>query len=519
MFAVIHLPDFPLQALLRFQPALRHEPTAILSGEGRRAAVSHVGPMGSGDQPPGGAPGRCALPRDPDLCPPGRAGLSGPPGSEHQSPGVTPGMSAAQALAVCPALQLLAPSPDAEREADALLLTAARALSPTVEHTAPGCCTVDLTGTDDSRGAQFTSLRADLGACGLDARIGIGPTPFVARLAALQASPELQVTDTGEFLAPLPIGLLEPTPDEERLLGDLGLHTFGSLTALPRASLADRLGARGEELYARATGEHLRPLQPAPLPTRHLATRTFEDPVEVLEPLLFTLRRFCERLAAETGQLGGGTGRLALMLTLEDDSTHARDFDLPEPTADADRLFAVIETHLCSLHTESPVTGLTLEAFPARRLQLQEGLFDTGLCDAPLFFATLGRLAAVAGSGNVGTPRRADSHRPDAFVLDPPAAQVSILRPPASPAPHGPLLRRLRPPARATVELTDARPSYLASPVATGGITVLRRPFRSSGDWWSADAWTREEWDIRVGDGLYRLLHVPDGWFVEGTYD
>ena len=71
----------------------------------------------------------------------------------------------------------------------------------------------------------------------------------------------------------------------------------------------------------------------------------------------------------------------------------------------------------------------------------------------------------------------------------------------------------------ATVELIAARPSFLFSALATGEINVVRRPFWSNGDWWRPEAWSREEWDVQIGAGLYRLLHVPEGWFIDGVYD
>ena len=179
-------------------------------------------------------------------------------------------------------------------------------------------------------------------------------------------------------------------------------------------------------------------------------------------------------------------------------------------------------------------------------------------CEDLMFFSTLGRLAAIVGTENVGTPRHADTHRPGAVVLSVPSAFVPERRVPAAPANHGPLLRRLRPPVAVTVELTDAgdnapseapqagtpaatsasddsrhhgppgrwdsartysRPSYLVSSVATGSVTILRGPFRANGEWWSLESWACEEWDVQIDAGLYRLLHLPKGWFIEGIYD
>lgn len=480
MFAVLEIPSFPLHALLRFNPALRGEAVAVLEGEGRRARIA------------------------------------------YKSPGavnVALGMTAAQALSECPSLQLVPPSLVGEREAGSLLLTAGWSMAPRVEATGPGVITVDLAGANLRQlRERLPALRAGLAADGLPLRVGIAANPLLARYAAFHAEPECWVEDSRAFLRPLPIALLDLTEAESRLLHDLGLHTLGSLTVFPRAALANRLGARGDELWAKAAGEYSRPIQPAPLPTRHRAEMDLEVPVETLDPLLFVLRRFCERLALEVGQFGGGTAKLSLTLRLDDDNQVARDFDLPEPTASPDLLFAVLENHLASLHTDAAIIGLALEALPARRLQTQEGLFDTGLKDAPMFYATLGRLAAVVGSANVGTPRRADSNRPDSFHLLPPSPSVAERLVPAAPPAAGPLLRRLRPPSPATVELTAARPSFIHSALVEGEVHVLRRPIWANGDWWAA-AWAREEWDVQVGSGLYRLLHDPDGWFIEGIYD
>ena len=481
MFAVLLIPDFSLHALLRFNPALRGEAVAVIAGEGRKARIAAV---------------------------------------SANVTAVSPGMTAAQALAECPALQLLTPSLVAERETGAMLLSAAWTLSPCVEPTASGRCTVDLTGANPDRlPAQLQAVRTQFSLQGPPLRVGVGPNALLAHYAAHLADPELWVRDAGSFLKPLPLAILALTADEERLFTDLGIKTLGALTAFPRAALTNRLGARGDDLWARAAGEWSAPLQPAPFPVRYRAEAELEEPVETLEPLLFLIRRFCERLALEVGQFGQGTARLSLVLQLDNEQQHTRDFELPEPTASSDIIFAALENHLASLQTDSPIAGLSLEAFPARRLQQQEGLFETGLKDAPMFYATLGRIAAVVGSENLGTPRRADSHRPDAIALDPPAPSVPERRVPPAPAAHGPLLRRLRPPLPATVELTEARPSFVMSSLARGDVTTLRRPVWSSGDWWTPQAFAREEWDVQVGPGLYRLLHAPDGWFIEGIYD
>ena len=61
--------------------------------------------------------------------------------------GVHPGMSSSTALARCPQLQFICPTPSAEKHTQAALLQLTRTLSPFVESTAPGVCTADLRNT------------------------------------------------------------------------------------------------------------------------------------------------------------------------------------------------------------------------------------------------------------------------------------------------------------------------------------------------------------------------------------
>jgi protein ImuB len=538
MFAVLHIADFALHAVLRTDAtAAGDRPAALFATTSKKSVVLAVN-----------SPARAA--------------------------GVELGMTAPQAVARCPALIIRTPNTAAEADARAALLAVGFTLSPAIEDTGPGICTADLKGSSNSPRPIAAAAIDQLTRLGLPATAGIGRTPLLALYAARAAeilgprasrpqesadatlplpglaeptftsptaeasslaepaavysaalvrAPVLIINDEKSFLSPLPLATADPSPELAGILANWGLRTLGDLTALPRDEIVRRFGSEGLVLWQRATGGASRPLHHvAPAQTFHAAME-LEIEIETLEPLLFILRRFLDRLTLELRAAQFVAMEIELTLRLEDDTAHRRSFRLPEPTAEVEILFRTLHTHLESLQTAASITALELRLAPTRPLVRQHGLFETGLRDPHGFAETLARVGALVSSDRVGTPQPIDTHRPDTVKLQPPPA---VVPPPAGPAVHPPLglpLRRYRPPLLATLEFTPAgrKPTYIFTDEFRGEITHVRGPWRSSGDWWQNDrTWARTEWDIALaGGGLYRLLQIGEAFFVEGEYD
>jgi protein ImuB len=55
-----------------------------------------------------------------------------------------------------------------------------------------------------------------------------------------------------------------------------------------------------------------------------------------------------------------------------------------------------------------------------------------------------------------------------------------------------------------------------------GRVVALAGPWRLAGEWWTADGFARDYYDVSLSDGgvyrVYRDRHTA-GWFVEGEYD
>jgi protein ImuB len=136
---------------------------------------------------------------------------------------------------------------------------------------------------------------------------------------------------------------------------------------------------------------------------------------------------------------------------------------------------------------------------------------------------TLARIQAIVGVGRVGSPELLDTHRPDAFqmsILLTQRRRDAEVSQRLSTSASKLVFRFFRPPRTARVALASGQPRFVAAEGISGRVIELAGPWRSSGDWWTADSWQRDEWDIALSDGaLYRLYCDLRGWFVEGSYD
>jgi len=479
-YAALWVPAFPLHALLRAEGSLAARPVAVVTGEGRHAVV-----MAS---------------NRPRLLP--------------------AGLAVTLALARCPEVVLQAPHPAAEVEANRVLQAAALALSPRVEATARGHCTVDLQGADMT--ATLATLRRrlpELRAQGIPTQAGLAPTPDLAAYAAARAEPLLVVEDARAFLADLPITLAEPSAEQSRILAGWGVKTFAQLTALPKAETATRLGAGGLALWERAAGVSTRPLRLLTPSRSFAAAWDYDPPIETLEPLSFKLRRYAERLAWELRAAHLVAEALHLTLRLDDDRTLRREFGLPEPDAEVERWMRVMLVHLETLRVEVPLVGASLVVKPTRPRVRQGGLFETGLKDPASFWETLARLAALVGEDRVGTPVVHNTHRPDVFTLEKPP---EVVPPPELPSLHpvrGLVLRRYRPARPVRVQTRAGRPVALQGD-PHGAVEASAGPWRLAGAWWEArGAWNLELWQVQLAGVAYQVARDPEGWRVEGVWD
>ena len=532
MFACIFIPNFPVTAIIRAEPELCNLAVGIFEGK-----------------------------------PPLEKIIALNESAEHF--GIVEGMTKAQAE-LCGELALRARSIFQESATHAALLDCAQSFSPCVEDAGSDTAVLGLTGMESLFGpaqeiANAISIRS--AEFGLSANIAVASSPDAALLAARGFSGVTVIPHgkEAERLGPLAIEILfsdspksDPQKEEPEGLCETlkrwGVRDLRALAALPEIELSQRLGQEGLRLQRRARGEASRTLVPVEEPLVFEEAIDLEFPIVLLEPLLFLLNRLLEQICARLSARALATQELRLTMELEccadrnqpspvrnelsgsqatgiqRKGVFQRRLRLPVPMLDCRLFLKLVQLDLNANSPGAPIRKIHLAAEPARPRYGQAGLFLPPSPEPEKLELTLARIAGIVGEERVGAIELLDTHRAEGFRMKrfkTPAATVSRHNPKDHKSAIA-ALRRFRPPLGARVKLENGAPAHVVTSKnkeVQGPVLWKAGPWRSSGDWWDREAWSRDEWDIAVQkDGcvaLYRLVHdlLNNVWFLEGAYD
>lgn len=406
--------------------------------------------------------------------------------------------------------------------------------SPMVEQTASDTVTFDTEGLERLFGPVqdiATAVLRRAGETGVKANLALAANPDAAICAArgFTGVSILPQGDEAKFLASLSLQLMSPSPELQETLERWGIRRFQDLAALPPLGIAERLGPEGLHLRLLARGEIERKLVPLEDPPRFADELELDYPVELLEPLAFVLSRLLGGLTTRLATRGLATDELRLRLKLESRGSHERILRLPVPSLDQRAFLKLLQLDLAAHPPSAPVMHVQLEANPVKPQAAQTGLYVPVAPEPVKLELTLARIRRFVGEDKVGSPELLDTHRPGAFriygaggVASVPGLTAGVVRRRTGGKTTGATitLRIFRPPRVARVAVDSGRPSFVAAEGVRGRVLQMAGPWRTSGDWWTADPWQRDEWDIALSDGaLYRIYCAPPGWFVEGSYD
>ncbi|MCI0748859.1 MAG: hypothetical protein L0Y58_25920 [Verrucomicrobia subdivision 3 bacterium] len=402
-----------------------------------------------------------------------------------------------------------------------LLVECAGYFSPLIEETSPDTTVFDIRGLRWIYGTLEQIVPEIQRRVGIPASLAIASNPDAAVHAArgIHGATILPQGQEAAILAPLPLYLLGGSSEFARTMDLWGIYTFGEFAGLPPLGVAARLGEEGVYMQQLARGAGNRQLRLCVDPQVFREEKELEDPVDLLEPLLFLLSQMINELCKRLYIYALSANEIRLRLGLERALSHTARLSLPAPMLDSKVLLKLLQLELNDRPPQAPVEKIRLELMPVKPRATQHGLFLPSSPEPEKLEITLARIRGLAGAANVGAAELMDTHRPGAFRMGPLTTAKGVilpLRPKLA-------LRRFRPPCHAQVWRTDhGKPVRIFSSKGGGRVVACAGPWRTSGDWWTGEVWCHQEWDVEIqGMGVSRIYQddLQGQWFIEGSYD
>ena len=501
-YACLDAREFPLQALLRLRPELQGKPVAVFDGEPPFEQV-------------------CSL-NDPAL-----------------TLGIAPGMTKLE-MEMFPTAVVLQRSRTEEAAARAALLECAGAFSPRVEDQSSDSyftCVIDIAGTETLFGspdALGESLLKKTKVLGIQASIAISSNFHAARcLARGHSGKDIRVVPRSmecSALAPLPLTVLELSPEHTETFSMWGITTLGALGNLAETELIARLGQAGKELRLLARGESLHlftALEASFALEEHME---LDSPVELLDSLLFIMGVMLDQMIVRAQSRILALASVTLHLGLDGGKEHSRTVRPALPNTDRKLWLKLIHLDLQAHPPQAAILSLRLSAEAGSTSKVQLGLFSPQVPEPMRLDVTLARIRSIVGEGCVGQAVLKDTHRPDAFRVD--AFRIEPFVVPSTTASDRNVgtkrlaMRQLRPPEIVMVKVHDRQPDSFVFREKRYTVERAYGPWASAGDWWNPTLWSLEQWDLvaRAHDSgslcccLSRDL-THDRWQIEALYD
>jgi protein ImuB len=497
-YACLDVRAFPLQALLRLRPQLQGKPVVVLDGE-----------------PPFELVCSCH--------------------SAAMTLGISPGMTKLE-MEMFPTALVLPRSHAEEATAHAALLECAGAFSPRVEDLSrDGCftCMIDIAGTETLFGspdALGERLLKKIQSLGIRASIAISSNFHAARCLArgLSQRAGIRVVPRGmecAALAPLPLDVLDLSPEHAETFSMWGITTLGALARLEETELIARLGQAGKELRLLARGEspHLFNAIESGLTLEE--RMDLDSPLELLDSLLFVMGVMLDQLIVRAQTHILALASITLSLDLEGGTFHICTVRPALPNTDRKLWLKLMHLELQAHPPPAAILSLTLQAQPGATSKVQLGLFSPQVPEPMRLDVTLARIRSIVGEDCAGQAVLKDTHQPDAFHVEPfvvPASHVLERKPQTQRV----AMRQLRPPEVVTVAVRDRQPDSFVFREKRYTVEHAYGPWSSGGDWWKPTLWSIEQWDLvaRAHDASWLCCCLTrdlaqEHWQVEALYD
>ncbi len=229
--------------------------------------------------------------------------------------GVRRGLLRRESQSRCPDLIIVARNEAAEARLFEPIVVGLESIAPGVEITRPGLAAIAAQGPTRYFGGEpgvlaelARAVNREVAGVEVDLSIGVADGAFAAEQAA-RRSMIVGPGDSAIFLAPMPIGTLDPTGDAELaalidLLKRLGLVTLGQFAALPPREVLARFGPVGAWAHRQAGGHDDRPAGGRRPAVEFSAEIGFEPALDRVDAIAFSSRELTERFVGDLADHG-----------------------------------------------------------------------------------------------------------------------------------------------------------------------------------------------------------------------
>ncbi|HXI97934.1 MAG TPA: hypothetical protein VNG73_03255 [Gemmatimonadaceae bacterium] len=394
----------------------------------------------------------------------------------------------------------------------------------------------------DARGMSAESLARDL----LDVfhekdvkkvRAATSITPISAEVAARHGHGKNGLVtivpgSEREYLAPFPIGVLEPSLFLSTLLDGIGIESCGDMAKLDLESVEVRFGGEGARLWRLSRADDSRRIfasMPRALPAASLdwVEYTLKDP----ERLVFIINALVGNITTDLKSRGQCAREMTMIFSLANRETFEHLVRPARSTASHKAWMRLIRTHLERITLPDGVVGITIRVESVTgEVERQGDIFDRGFATANAAEETIAQLLDDQGAVVV-TPRNTQhpliDRRTEWISQEPAQASARIqLRERVVKATAVPRLTlQLFPePRRIAVQTRRRRDHEL--PVQFRDkhwqqIVSAAGPDRVSGGRWT-EPYAREYFRCVTDDGMMVWLYRDartDEWYIHGWWD
>jgi len=418
--------------------------------------------------------------------------------------GIHIGMDATTALALYPSLRLIERSSPHEREAIKGLAAWAEQFSHWV------CFDPErlLLWIEIKSGLRYfggvgeirSRVEHGLAQLGHVGFIGIGPTlEAAALLSQVPEAPMIErQTQLAASLDKLPLAAMALADDLLEAFTDLGLSSVGQVLVLPRDATARRYGPELLDYLDRLTGRLRDPRKPYRAPDKYRRRFELLGSVEVVEGLLFPLRRMFVELQGYLIARDTAVAQVQIELLHDEGEPTLLRIRTTRPLRDAVRLFALVKERLERTTLGRPVEEIVLyvERFEALG-DTQLELIDSGRRKDQGWHELLDRLRARLGDSAVQELGLQDQHLPE-------QAWCTVGE------------------SDGGTEPIPERPMWVLQPRRIRTLPKrFGKPERIEAGWWNGEDKRRDYHTVAAADGSQLWVYHDadsDSWYLHGLW-